>query len=52
MMAKYEARFADFPKFDAFMDYSVTFYTYDLEHYIDAFKADGVKRFVGQWVDG
>merc|ERR1719350_1756461 len=31
------------------MDYSVTFYTYTLQPYIDAFKADSVPHFVGQW---
>jgi len=30
-------------------DYSVTFFTHDLQPYIDAFKADGVSHFVGQW---
>lgn len=48
---KYVARLGDLSVFDAFMDYSVTFYTYNLQHYIDAFKADGVNHFLGQWKD-
>jgi hypothetical protein len=49
---KYVSRLGDFSKFDAFMDYSVTFYTYDLQHYIDKFQADDVNHFLGQWQDG
>lgn len=49
---KYEGRFGDFSAFDSFMDYSVTFYTSDLQTYLDAFKADGVSHFLGQWSDG
>jgi hypothetical protein len=52
LIEKYESRFGDFTKFDAFMDYSVTFYTYDLQHYIDIFKADNIQHFLGQWKDG
>jgi hypothetical protein len=48
----YLSRFGDFSEFDAFMDYSVTFFTYDLQHYVDSFAADGVKHFLGQWSDG
>jgi hypothetical protein len=48
-LEKYIARFGDFSNFDAFMDYSVTFYTYDLQHYIDMFEADSVPYFLGQW---
>merc|ERR1719262_632985 len=33
------------------MDYGVTFFTYDLQPYYDAFKKDGVPCFVGQWTD-
>merc|ERR1711967_223106 len=51
LMEKYEARFGDFSKFDAFMDYSVTFYTYDLQHYIDLFQTDSIKHFLGNWKD-
>jgi len=51
LLAKYVARFGDFSKFDAFMDYSVTFYTHDLQHYIDMFQTDSVSHFVGQWKD-
>merc|ERR1719454_1946762 len=50
--AKYAARIGDHSKFDAFMDYSTAFFTYDLQHYIDIFKADNVKHFLGQWTDG
>jgi len=49
---KYDARFGDFSEFDSFMDYSVTFYTYDLQPYIDTFKADSIPHFLGQWSDG
>jgi len=49
---KYAARIGDHSEFDAFMDYSTTFFTYDLQHYIDTFSADNVKYFLGQWTDG
>jgi len=49
---KYVARLGDFSGFDSFMDYSATFYTSDLQPYIEAFNADGVSHFVGQWSDG
>jgi len=52
LMEKYDARLGDFSKFDAFMDYSVTFYTYDLQHYVDVFQTDSVPHFLGQWNDG
>jgi hypothetical protein len=45
----FKNRLGDHSKFDQFMDYSVTFFTYDLQPYIAAFKADGVSHFVGQW---
>lgn len=51
LLEKYVQRFGDFSKFDAFMDYSATFYTYDLQHYIDAFQTDSIKHFLGQWKD-
>merc|ERR1719343_1615470 len=31
------------------MDYGVTFFTYDLQTYADAFKKDGVPFFVAEW---
>jgi hypothetical protein len=49
---KYAARIGDHSKFDAFMDYSTAFWTYDLQHYIDIFKADNINHFLGQWKDG
>lgn len=49
--AKYGARIGDHSEFDAFMDYSTAFFTYNLQHYIDIFKADNVKHFLGQWKD-
>merc|ERR1719454_1300474 len=49
---KYASRLGDHSEFDAFMDYSTAFYTYDLQHYIDIFTADDVKHFLGQWTDG
>jgi hypothetical protein len=42
-------RFGDYSKFDQFMDYGVTLFTYDLQPYVDAFKTDNVPFFVGQW---
>jgi len=42
-------RFGDYSKFDQFMDYGVTFFTYDLQTYADAFKKDGVPFFVAEW---
>merc|ERR1712070_146390 len=50
--AKYAARIGDHSEFDAFMDYSTAFFTYDLQHYIDIFTADNVPHFLGQWIDG
>jgi hypothetical protein len=49
---KYASRIGDHSTFDAFMDYSTAFWTYDLQHYIDIFKADDIKHFLGQWTDG
>jgi len=49
--AKYASRIGDHSEFDAFMDYSTAFYTYDLQHYIDIFTTDDVKHFLGQWTD-
>lgn len=34
---KYDGRLGDMSKFDAFMDYGVTFFVYDLQHYVDIF---------------
>jgi len=45
----FKARLGDHSAFDQFMDYSATFFTYDLQPYVDAFKADRVSHFVGQW---
>merc|ERR1712039_639607 len=42
-------RFGDYSKFDQFMDYGVTFFTYDLQTYADAFKKDGIPFFVAEW---
>lgn len=42
-------RFGDYSKFDQFMDYGVTLFTYDLQPYADAFKKDNVPFFVAQW---
>jgi len=47
--SNFRARFGDYSKFDQFMDYGVTFFTYDLQTYADAFKKDGVPFFVAQW---
>jgi hypothetical protein len=45
----FSARFGDYSNFDQFMDYSVTFFTYDLQSYADAFKNDGVPFLVAEW---
>merc|ERR1712054_583534 len=45
----FRERFGDYSKFDQFMDYGVTFFTYDLQTYADAFKKDGVPFFVAEW---
>jgi hypothetical protein len=45
----FKARLGDHSTFDQFMDYSDTFFTYDLQPYVEAFKADGVSHFLGQW---
>lgn len=51
LQGHYEARLGDHSEFDAYMDYSVTFFTHDLQPYVDAFKADGQKYFIGRWSD-
>jgi len=48
----FKARLGDLSAYDQFMDYSVTHFTYDLQPYVDAFKADGVSHFLGQWQHG
>jgi hypothetical protein len=45
----FRERFGDYSEFDQFMDYSVTFFTYDLQPYVDTFKQDSIPFFVGQW---
>merc|ERR1719201_2397781 len=45
----FRERFGDYSKFDQFMDYGVTLFTYDLQPYIDAFKKDSIPFFVAQW---
>merc|ERR1719238_585810 len=45
----FKARLGDHSEFDQFMDYSVTFFTYDLKPYVDSFTKDGVPFFLGQW---
>jgi len=47
----YEGRIGDHSEFDAFMDFSVTFFTHDLQPYVDSFKADGQTFFIGEWSD-
>merc|ERR1712190_516927 len=46
---KFKARFGDGSSFDQFMDYSVTFFTADLQPYYDAFTKDQVPFFLGKW---
>merc|ERR1719160_405142 len=48
----FRERFGDYSKFDQFMDYSVTLFTYDLKPYADAFKKDNVPFLVAQWEAG
>jgi hypothetical protein len=45
----FRERFGDYSKFDQFMDYGVTVFTYDLQPYADAFEKDSVPFFVAQW---
>jgi hypothetical protein len=45
----FRERFGDFSEFDQFMDYGVTFFTYDLQPYVNEFKKDGIPFFIGQW---
>jgi hypothetical protein len=47
--SRFRERFGDYSKYDQFMDYGVTFFTYDLQPYADAFKKDGVPFFLAQW---
>merc|ERR1719247_3685561 len=48
---KYDGRLGDMSKFDSFMDYSVTFFVYDLKHYEAMFSSDNINHFLGQWKD-
>merc|ERR1712137_661887 len=47
--SNFRKRFGDYTEFDQFMDYGVTFFTYDLQPYVDAFKKDKVPFLVAQW---
>lgn len=47
--SRFRERFGDYSNFDQFMDYGVTFFTYDLQPYADAFKEDHVPFFIAQW---
>jgi len=48
----FRERLGDYSKFDQFMDYSVSLFTYTLQPYADAFKKDAVPFFVAQWEAG
>jgi len=48
----FRERIGDYSKFDQFMDYSVSLFTYDLQPYADAFKKDSVPFYVAQWEAG
>jgi hypothetical protein len=48
----FRERFGDYSKFDQFMDYSVTLFTYDLQPYAEAFQKDNVPFLVAQWEAG
>jgi hypothetical protein len=45
----FRERFGDYSEFDQFMDYGLTFFTYDLQPYVDEFKKDSIPFFIGQW---
>lgn len=45
----YRSRFGKFEEFDQFMDYSITFFTTDLQSYFDAFTKDNVPFLLAQW---
>lgn len=47
--ALFKERLGGLEKFDAFLDYSVTFYTHSLQPYYDAFSRDKVPVLVAQW---
>lgn len=51
LKSHYDARLGDLDAFDAFMDYSITLFVYDLQHYVDIFASDGLPHFLGQWAD-
>jgi len=48
----FRERFGDYSKFDQFMDYGVTLFTYDLSPYAEEFKKDNVPFLVAQWEAG
>lgn len=50
--AQFKNRLGDLSSFDAFMDYSVTFFTPDLQTYVDAFTQDDVPYHVAEWNAG
>lgn len=52
LQEKYASRLGDFTSFDAFMDYSVTFFVYDLEHYVSKFASDEIPHLLGKWTNG
>merc|ERR1719478_948306 len=45
----FRERFGDYSKFDQFMDYGVTLFTYDLSPYAEEFKKDNVPFLVAEW---
>ena len=45
----FHTRLGDLDNFDTFMDYSVTFFTYDLQPFHDAFKKDAVPFLMAEW---
>lgn len=45
----YRDRLGDFSSFDQFMDYSITFFTVDLQSYHDTFKKDNIPFLLAQW---
>merc|ERR1712070_643398 len=49
--AHFNSKLGDMTKFDAFMDFSVTFYTTGIEQYAAAFDKDSVPYYTTTWED-
>jgi len=49
--AHFNEKLSDMTQYDSFMDFSVTFYTQDLEKYAQAFDKDSVAYYTTTWQD-